>query len=66
MAPHAINPTILRATGSAHPLDLTYIDEEDMATPWQRSVPSSGKLPGVMPKSLNLMLANRLICLAAF
>lgn len=66
MGPHAINPTILRATGSAHPLDLTYIDEEDMEMPWQRSVPSSGKLPGVMPKSLNLMLANRLICLATF
>ena len=29
MAPHDIEPTILRATGNAHPLDVTFIDEEE-------------------------------------
>jgi hypothetical protein len=59
MAPHDIEPTILRATGGVHPLDVTFIDEEDMAQPWQRSTPSAKKLPGSsMPKSLTVTLAN--------
>jgi hypothetical protein len=33
MAAHDIEPTILRATGGEHPLDLTLIDDEDLATP---------------------------------
>lgn len=81
MAPHDIEPTILRATGRAHPLDVTFIDEEDLATPWKRSALSTKKLPGTMPKSLTVTLsnliyfdkaqlpqslANRLIRLAAF
>ena len=32
MPPHDIEPTILRATGGAHPLDVTFIDEEDQAS----------------------------------
>ncbi len=82
MAPHDIEPTILRATGGAHPLDVTFIDEEDMAKPWLRSTPSAIKLSGSsMPRSLTVtlanliyfekaqlpqVLANRLIRLAAF
>ena len=81
MAPHDIEPTILCATGRAHPLDVTFIDEEDLATPWKRSALSTKKLPGAMPKSLTVTLsnliyfekaqlpqslANRLIRLAAF
>ena len=81
MAPHDIEPTILRATGRAHPLDVTFIDEEDLATPWKRSASSTKQLPGTMPKSLTVTLsnliyfekaqlpqslANRLIRLAAF
>lgn len=81
MAPHDIEPTILRAMGRAHPLDVTFIDEEDLATPWKRPVPFTKQLPGTMPKSLTVTLsnliyfekaqlpqslANRLIRLAAF
>ena len=82
MAPHDIEPTILRATGGVHPLDVTFIDEEDMAKPWLRSTPLANKLSGTsMPKSLTVtlanliyfekaqlpqVLANRLIRLAAF
>jgi superfamily II DNA or RNA helicase len=80
MQAHDIEPTILRATGNTHPLDVTFIDEEDQKEPWKRSA-APRKLAGPMPKSLtmtiaNLLyfekmqlpqaLANRLIRLAAF
>ena len=81
MAAQDIEPTILRATGSAHPLDVTFIDDEDLVTPWKRDRSLTKKLVGQMPTSLNvtlsnliyfekerlpLALANRLIRLAAF
>lgn len=59
MAPHDVDATILRATGGDHPLDVTFIDDEDLATPWKRSpTRSTGKLPGKMPESLKITLAN--------
>lgn len=76
-----IEPIILRATGGTHPLDVTFIDEEDHKQPWKRSTLPSSKLAGPQPTSLavtlaNLVyfekaqlpqsLANRLIRLAAF
>lgn len=56
MAVHDIEPTIFRATGHAHPLDVTFIDDEDLMEPWQRS--ALKKLSGPMPKSLTVTLAN--------
>ena len=53
-----IEPTILRATGGVHPLDVTFIDEEDNKEPWKRSRSSTRKLAGPMPESLNVVLAN--------
>jgi hypothetical protein len=58
MAAHDIEPTILRATGGVHPLDVTFIDDEDLATPWKRESTSPKKLAGPMPKSLNVTLAD--------
>jgi hypothetical protein len=58
MAPHDVEPTILRATGGIHPLDVTFIDDEDLATPWKRDAATSMKLPGTMPQALNVTLAN--------
>lgn len=58
MAPHDIEPTILRATGIGHPLDVTFIDEEDLATPWKRAAPLTKKLAGKMPESVTITLAN--------
>jgi superfamily II DNA or RNA helicase len=58
MAPHDIEPTILRATGGVHPLDVSFIDEEDLAKPWQRSESLAQKLSGPMPSALNVTLAN--------
>jgi superfamily II DNA or RNA helicase len=76
-----IEPVILRATEGVHPLDVTFIDDEDLATPWKRQSTASKKLTGAMPTSLTVTmanmiylekaqlpqaLANRLIRLAAF
>jgi len=58
MAAHDIEPTILRATGGVHPLDVTFIDDEDLATPWKHENTSAKKLAGPMPKSLTITLAN--------
>ncbi|PRD64886.1 TOTE conflict system archaeo-eukaryotic primase domain-containing protein [Malikia granosa] len=58
MAGHDIEPVILRATGGVHPLDVTFIDDEDLATPWKRESHSSKKLAGPMPQSLTVTLAN--------
>jgi len=81
MPAHDIEPTILRATSGVHPLDVTFIDEEDLKEPWKRSATASKRLTGVMPASLTVTLgnliyfekellpqalANRLIRLAAF
>ncbi len=41
---HDIEATILRATDGGHPLDVTFIDDEDLATPWKRQRTSSTKL----------------------
>lgn len=59
MAPRDIDPTILRATGGAHPLDISFIDEEDLATPWQRAPTPSPQIAGAMPESLTVTLANQ-------
>lgn len=81
MPPHDIEPTILRATGGVHPLDVSFIDEEDHKEPWKRPAIVTKKLAGPMPQLLTVTLsnlvyfekaqlpqslANRLIRLAAF
>ncbi len=58
MVVHDIEPTILRATGSTHPLDVTFIDDEDLATPWRQENPSTRRLAIPIPESLNVTLAN--------
>ncbi|WP_029528347.1 TOTE conflict system archaeo-eukaryotic primase domain-containing protein [Polaromonas glacialis] len=59
MDPEDIEPTILRATGGAHPLDVTFVDDEDLATPWLAAIPATQKLPGEMPASLAVTVANQ-------
>ncbi len=58
MAVHDIEPVILRATGGVHPLDVTFIEDEDLATPWNRETTLTRKLTGMMPQSLTVTLAN--------
>lgn len=81
MAPRDIEPTILRTTGGSHPLDVTFITDEDQQEPWRRAAQAKQRLPGPMHTSLTVtlanllyfdkaqlpqVLANRLIRLAAF
>ena len=81
MDPFDIESTILQATGGNHPLDVTFIENEDLAKPWVSGALASNQLAGAMPSSVkitfaNLLyfekselpqsLANRLIRLAAF
>ncbi|ALK99981.1 DEAD/DEAH box helicase [Massilia sp. WF1] len=58
MAAHDIDATILRATDGVHPLDVTFIDDEDMVMPWKRENTSTKLLTGPMPGSLTVTLAN--------
>ena len=58
MAPHDIEPTVLRATGGIHPLDVTFIDDEDLATPWKREATKISRLAGAIPQALTVTLAN--------
>ncbi len=58
MAAHDIEPTILRATGGVHPLDVTFIGDEDLATPWKREGVTSKELAAPLPNSLTVTLAN--------
>lgn len=75
-----MDAVILRAAGSSHPLDVTFVEDEDLWEPWKRTA-SNTKLAGPMPASLTVTLsnkvyvekgslpqglANRLIRLAAF
>ena len=60
MAAHDIEPTILRATGGSHPLDVTFIAEEDQQEPWRRNATVGQRLAGTMPVSLTMTLANLL------
>jgi superfamily II DNA or RNA helicase len=52
-----IEPTILLATGGTHPLDVTFVEEEDLHEPWKRP-PVAARLGGPMPQRLNLVLSN--------
>ncbi len=58
MPAHDIEPTILRATGGTHPLDVTFIEDEDLATPWKRTSATGQRLAGPMPEVLTVTLAN--------
>lgn len=53
-----IESALLRATGGVHPLDVTFIDDEDLREPWKQPTPVSKKLPGPMPGSVSVTLAN--------
>ena len=81
MSARDIEPTVLRATGGTHPLDVTFVEEEDLKEPWKRAESASTKLAGPLPERLTLTLsnqvyfekaqlpqalANRLVRLAAF
>jgi len=80
MSREDLESSILRVSGGKHPLDVAMILEEE-DEPWIRPERDPGKIPGPLPESLNIILAekiffeketlsqplsNRLIRLAAF
>ncbi|WP_096316986.1 DEAD/DEAH box helicase [Escherichia coli] len=56
----AIEPTILRATGSIHPLDVNFINEEDLGTPWEEKKSSGNRLNISIAEPLKITLANQI------
>jgi superfamily II DNA or RNA helicase len=60
MDPQDIDVTVMRATPGSHPLDVTFIDDEDLAAPWKRVETGGTSIPGPLPKSISGTLANML------
>ena len=60
MPVQSVETAILSTTGGAHPLDVTFITDEDQQEPWKRVTTVAKKLPGEMPKALTMTLANML------
>src|SRR5580692_2603603 len=56
--PEQIESAILRCTAGAHPLDVAFTTDDDQAEPWRTPPLVRNKLPGPMPKSLSVTLAN--------
>ncbi|WP_137817570.1 DEAD/DEAH box helicase family protein [Pseudomonas sp. 2FG] len=55
-----IAPTILRATGGRHPLDVTGVADDDELKPWHHPSPKTQKLACPLPKSVSVTLANQI------
>ncbi|ENO9490758.1 TPA: DEAD/DEAH box helicase family protein, partial [Escherichia coli] len=55
-----IEPTILRATGSIHPLDVNFINEEDLGMPWEEKKSSGNRLNIAVTEPLIITLANQI------
>ncbi len=60
MGVQAVESVILRATGGGHPLDISFVSEEDTSEPWKPPASSIRKIPGPLPASINLVLANQI------
>ena len=55
-----LDSAIQRSCDVRHPLDIAFIAEEEEQKPWQRSLQSFSRIPGPMPESLTLVLANQI------
>ena len=58
MATDSVEQAIMDATGGTHPLDVTFITEEEQAEPWKVRKSQQDTLPGPMPASLSVIAAN--------
>jgi len=59
LAAPELDAAILRATGGGHALDVASIDDDELTTPWRPGATSNPPIPGALPKSLTLTLANQ-------
>ena len=55
-----VESAIVRATGGGHPLDVAYVEEGNESEPWKISKTKPARIPGPMPVSLKLVLANHI------
>lgn len=55
-----LEDAIIRASNGHHPLDVAFASDEHEDKPWQRSAPLSSPIPGPLPESLTLVLANQI------
>ena len=55
-----VENAIQRATGGGHPLDVAFVTEEDEREPWKRPSAELTEIPGPLPSSLKLVLANQI------
>lgn len=58
MSGEELESVVRGVTGGAHPLDVTFVDDEDLREPWRPARPVSSKLPGPMPDRVDVTLAN--------
>ncbi|WP_206215160.1 hypothetical protein [Desulfovibrio sp. ZJ200] len=56
----ALEDAILHACRGRHPLDVAFTGDKNDPCPWQRPAPQSARLPGTLPRSLHLVLANQI------
>ncbi len=59
MTPADMESAIQNAMGGGHPLDVSFITEEDEREPWKR-LPLPKKIAGPLPDKLTAVLANQL------
>lgn len=55
-----LSEAIFRATAGEHPLDVSFLSEEEASKPWQRPEGTQHKLEGPLPQELNIVLANQI------
>ncbi|MCY1396240.1 Type III restriction enzyme, res subunit [compost metagenome] len=60
MSVQDIAPTILRASGGRHPLDVAVVADDDELEPWQRMPVKTQKLACPLPESVSVTLANQI------
>jgi superfamily II DNA or RNA helicase len=60
LPPEALDDLITSATGGGHPLDVSFIAQEDESEPWRRPPRLPKNLPGPLPTALTVTLANQL------
>lgn len=59
MTTEALEEAVQRATGGAHPLDVSFIADEDYAEPWKQAGPSI-RIAGSLPEVVTITAANQL------
>ncbi len=60
ITPKQIERAILEAVGDSHPLDISFITEEDEQEPWKNPSPQEVAIEGSLPEQLDIVMADRL------